>query len=64
MPSEYVLIEAFRDSPNSIFGEEDIMLEDKSMNKLRAFWSVGGVEMINDRHPDETARQVMERILA
>ena len=64
IPDQYCLIEAFKDSANSIFGEEDVALEDKSMNKLRAFWSVGGVEMINDRHPDETARQVMDRILA
>ena len=33
-------------------------------DKMKAFWSIGGVEMKNDRHPDETARQVMERILA
>ncbi len=64
IPEKYCLIEAFKDSPNSIFEEQDIAIEDKSLNKLRAFWSVGGVEMINDRHPDETARQVMERILA
>jgi hypothetical protein len=63
-PNHYLFIEAFRDRPNSIFSKEDLSIEDKSMNKLRAFWSVGGVEMINDRHPDETARQVMERILA
>lgn len=37
---------------------------DKSRDKMFAFWSVGGVEMINDRHPDESARQKMERILA
>lgn len=64
IPFRYCLIEAFKDSPNSIFEEHEIAVEDKSLNKLRAFWSVGGVEMINDRHPDETARQVMERILA
>jgi hypothetical protein len=37
---------------------------DKTNDKMKAFWSVGGIEMVNDRHPDETARQVMERILA
>lgn len=37
---------------------------DPTNGKMKAFWSVGGVEMINDRHPDETARQMMERILA
>ncbi len=64
IPEKYCLIEAYREVPGSIFDKKDIAVEDKSMNKLRAFWSVGGVEMINDRHPDETARQVMERILA
>ena len=55
-PEKYYFIEQAHDSPD--------MQRDKSLNKLKAFWSVGGVEMINDRHPDETARQVMERILA
>lgn len=63
-PETYCLLEAFTDSPNSLFNPADIAVKDPSLNKLRAFWSVGGIEMINDRHPDETARQVMERILA
>lgn len=37
---------------------------DPTNGKMKAFWSVGGLEMINDRHPDETARQMMERLLA
>lgn len=37
---------------------------DPTNGKMKSFWSVGGLEMINDRHPDETARQMIERILA
>lgn len=55
-PAGYYFIEHAHDSPD--------MRRDKSLNKLKAFWSVGGVEMINDRHPDETARQMMDRILS
>lgn len=32
--------------------------------KMKAFWSHGGMEMINDRHPGQTARQAIEAILA
>lgn len=63
-PQDYCLVEAFTDRPNSIFSPSDIAVVDFSLNKLRAFWSVGGLEMINDRHPDQTARQVIEEILA
>lgn len=31
---------------------------------LMGFWSHGGLEMINDRHPGLTARQAIEKILA
>lgn len=31
--------------------------------KLTAFWSHGGLEMVNDRHPGKTARQAIEEIL-
>ncbi len=32
--------------------------------KIRQFWSHGGLDMINDRHPGRKARDVMEEILA
>ena len=31
--------------------------------KLKDFWSHGGMEMVNDRHPENTARECIERIL-
>lgn len=55
-PDDYCFIEQAHDSTD--------IRRDKSRDKVKAFWSVGGVEMINDRHPDETARQMMDRILS
>jgi hypothetical protein len=33
-------------------------------SKMTAYWSHGGLEMVNDRHPGRTARQAMEAVLA